>query len=822
MRTINPMRSSSSLALAGALSLALAGGGVANAQDSGLGIDLQFGNSLDPNGTAISQECDPRGWSWLSSERKRTPTGFSYRCMPDRDDPDVIDGEWRYLASIGLGYLYLSGDEGNASWQRYNGFDDGVLFSGRLFMVRPSDGSYVDLRGNRVDSDMQYYRLVAGRAGKYRVQAFARSQANMLSSNAQSLWSNLGEQHLTLVPELPRGATTPAQLQTFMANNPASRIGVTRDKQGLGLNYYLNARWTAFFNASHEQRQGSRPFGGPFSFGRLIETLRPIDDSTVNFNGGTRYIGQQWRTEFTYTGSFFRNGMDHFTYEMPFSTANNNPVGLFSYEPENDYHRLGATLTRKLASAWRGEFSLTAAIARSRQNDPLVPGLAACSGMLNATVSCDNWNMPNSLSQRTADMAINNQRLGAKLVLQPSSSLTWRSGFNFLREDYAGSYIAFNPLTGQYGYIGENGAFPNTVWLPGASNMVHVRNLPLDKETWELSTSLDWRLGRKNTLGFAYDFKRLERTHRELLSTDDNAAKLTWINRSIEWFTLRANYSYLNRNGGEYNPDPYQFLYTEELPGFVTPVNGLAPHTVNEMRKYDIGEREQNKFDVMGTFVLSTDMTLYVSARTERNDYKTQIGRRGYDTFASSVQWEWQPNAVTTLNAWYGQDRSKLDVANVNDIPAGRGDASLGGPSYPLDFRWWMNDDQRNRNAGAGLHRQFDRISLDLDWNYINAKGKTSWDAASVGASPTATAAGLTGAFPDMIWRINTLRASVKIPFTERISARAFATWEKGRVLDWHYQGFDVNRTVGNLIYTDGGPESYDAHLVGVLVEMKL
>src|SRR5690606_4275981 len=148
--------------------------------------------------------------------------------------------------------------------------------------------------------------------------------------------------------------------------------------------------------------------------------------------------------------------------------------------------------------------------------------------------------------QPTADMAINNQRMGAKLVLQPSSSLTWNSGFNFLREDYQGSYIAFNPLTGQYGYIGENGAFPNPVWLPGASNLVHVKNLPLDKEIWELSTSLNWRPDRKNTLGLGYEYKRLERTHREFASTEDHATKLTWVNRSTDWLTLRANYSYLN------------------------------------------------------------------------------------------------------------------------------------------------------------------------------------------------------------------------------------------------------------------------------------
>ena len=85
----------------------------------------------------------------------------------------------------------------------------------------------------------------------------------------------------------------------------------------------------------------------------------------------------------------------------------------------------------------------------------------------------------------------------AKLVLQPSAAVTWRSQANFLREDYDGNYVAFNPLTGQFGYIGENGAFPNTTWRPGASNNVHIRNQPLDKETREFSGP-DWRPGAQH------------------------------------------------------------------------------------------------------------------------------------------------------------------------------------------------------------------------------------------------------------------------------------------------------------------------------------
>lgn len=800
----------------------------AHAQDSGIGVDLQFGDDLDPAGM-VGTGCDVDGASWLMAGRERTPSGFLYDCIPERDSYRQRWQEWYVRGYFGLGYLGVGGDDRDSTWNRYNGFEDGPIFGMRLDMQRPADGSYLDFRASRIDSDSEYYRLVGGRAGQFRLQVFSRGQSNLVSSNVQSLWSNLGSRNLVLKPGLTAGATTQAEVDAFMAGNPVSRVSVTRDKHGLGLSYFLDPRWTAYVNASHERREGSRPFGGPFSFGRLIEVLRPIDDSTSNFNGGLRFAGNDWRMDFSYTGSFFRNGMDHFTYEMPYPTTNNNPVGLFSYEPENDYHRIGANFSRRIRSAWSGEFSLGLALTHMRQDEALVPGLFACSGMLNATISCDNWNTPASLSQRSADLGIDQQRVTAKLVLQPSAAVTWRSQANFLREDYDGNYVAFNPLTGQFGYIGENGAFPNTTWRPGASNNVHIRNLPLDKETREFSSGLDWRLGKRNTLGASYGFTRIERTNREFRVTDDNTLKLTWVNRSNDWLTLRLNYVFLDRSGDDYNFDPYEFMYTHHAPGFVEPANGLAPHTTTALRKYDVGEKRQNKLDLMATFVLPNDMTLYASLRAEDNDHDAQIGRYGYDTLAASVQWEWQPLAGTTISAWYGHDRSGLDMSNTNDVNTGR-DPGLGGTApadggnaaYPDGYRWWMSDTQRNHTLGANLRHRMGRATLDLDWNWIRAKGITAWVAESTFASPTATVAGLTGAFPDMTYRVNSLSASVHLPVGQRVALRAFGSWERGRVFDWHYAGLDDDRTTGNLIYIDGGPQSYNAHLIGLMMEVKL
>jgi len=80
----------------------------------------------------------------------------------------------------------------------------------------------------------------------------------------------------------------------------------------------------------------------------------------------------------------------------------------------------------------------------------------------------------------------------------------------------------------------------------------------------------------------------------------------------------------------------------------------------------------------------------------------------------------------------------------------------------------------------------------------------------------------LIGQFPGMRYRSNSLTASVKIPFGERIAFRMFGTWERGHMFDWHYDGFDQSRTVGNMIFTDGGPQGYNTHLVGMTMEIKL
>jgi hypothetical protein len=833
--------------------------------DSGIGVDTWRGNKLDPTAGSRSRTPDEDGTSWLKPGQNRSPTGNLYPGPYTPPQPETY-GDWRGYGTLEVGVLMIpTGDERNALWNRYADWDDGPILGLLDYTLeRPSDGTYANFRGSRLSDDDEYYQATFGRAGSYKIQAFLRDMPNVLSSNAKPVWNGVGSNRLTLPAGLVPGGSTPEQIAAASAVAPERSLQVRREKQGLSYSMFLTPEWTAYANASNEQRSGARPYGGSFFFptGMLppgagsgsMETVKPIDDSTINVNGGFRYAGQLWRADLSYSGSFYRDANTRYTFQSPFTMQTfipgflSAPVyqGQMSTEPDNDYHNLQATLTRKLP-AWNGEVSLSAAGGRMEQDDVLIAPID-CQGVFGLGIGnllpgpqnpllgdCSQWNTPAALSRRSANMRVDTSMVDARLVLNPTSQWTLRGNVKYDRQDYrTGDYLLYNPLTGQYGYIAENGSQPSIV--PGEGmpigpitdvSSMRIRNIPLDIQTVDANLGADWKFDDKNTLGVTFGFNRYEPTNRERTRIDDESVKLTWVSRSLDALTLRVNYTYLRQSGDRYDYDPYGQFFSVDLPGYTSPATGTPVITTSAMRKYDMSSYDQNKLDVMATLAIRDDMTLSASARVDRKSYDAQIGRQDYDSGSATVQWEWQPATTTNVSAFLGYDRSRLKIANVNDaLENGTGtDPTLGGATYPFNARWWLRDKQRDYYAGLLLDHRIGRVRVDAGWNYIYSRGTDSYryagpDAlaypATVGPGPGS------GAFSPNVYRVNSFNLGVTIPIVERVSLRIFDYYERGSVADWHYAGFDQSRFLGGMLYTDGGPRSYSVNMVGLLVNVKL
>jgi Putative outer membrane beta-barrel porin, MtrB/PioB len=841
--------------------------------DSGVGVDTWRGNVLDPTGGQASERCDEDGTSWLSPVEHRSPTGNLYDCPWE---PPLVRalGDWEHYGVLELGYVN-TGNDRFASYNRYSDWKaNQAVGSLDLHFERPSDGTYAEVRGSRIDDDDQYYQAVYGQAGAYKVQAFIRDMPNILSTDAKPIWNGVGSNNLTLPHSLTPGESTSAQVAAVSAATPVQTLGVNRKKEGLDLSTYLTPHWTAYLDVTHERRGGDRPYGGSFGedwpgaafggTGAILETVEPIDDATINLNTGARYVGGLWRADFGYSGSYYRDEYTSYSFQQPFfipSTAAAGQiappltVGQMSTPPNNDYHNLHGTLTR--LTPMNGEVSFTVSEVLMNQRDTLIPP-TNCQGYLGYgtpspgstqlgpqnvgpqnpnLVPCSQWNTPAALSQSSADVNMHNTLAQMTLVLRPRSDLDVNGGLKFYRQDYLNDYLSFNPSNGDYGYIAENGAwlheygyplaFLSSTFPPNATAVPDDRVLPyqLSMDQTTVYGGATWKISERDRLGLVYTYDDYRPESRERDHVDDNTIKLTWMDKTLQWLTFRANYTFLLQTGSLYSNDVYDYAFLAAVPGFsqAYPNYMVPPDTVSQLRVYDIANRSENKVDLMATIAPRDDLTISASFRGDWNTYPAQLGRQGYNTHAAQISSDWVPSADDTFSAYVGYDDSTLHQAAVTstlDQPC----ANLGCPYYPTSNQWWSTEGERDYSAGLTARHRIDRTTFDLAWSYIYSRGTIDYSAASPGAfeySNEFSGTG-TGSFPAMTYRVNSVTAGATIQLSERASLRIYDKYERGSIADWQYNGFSQGLTVGNTLYTDGGPQSYSENLVGILVRVKL
>ena len=680
--------------------------------DSGVGVDTWRANKLDPTGGMATQQCDEDGMTWLSPLEHRSPTGNLYNCPPESPLAFAL-GDWLYYGDAELGYVH-AGDDRYALWNRYTDYKGNqAVGSIDAHFERPSDGSYAEVRGSRINDDDQYYQAVYGQAGAYKVQAFIRDMPNILSTDSRSIWNGVGSNALTLPPSLTPGESTTAQVGGVSAATPLQTLQVNRNKEGVNLSAFLTPHWTGYLDVTHERREGARPYGGPFNYdwppnpGAINETVKPIDDSTINLNTGLRYAGAVWRSDFGYSGSYYRDQYLSYSFQQPFLIPSFAPAaaiappltqGQMSMEPNNNYHNLHGSLTR--VTPMNGELSLNVSEVLMTQRSALIPP-TNCQGYLGyGTPSpgatqlgpqnvgpqnphlfpCSQWNTPAALSQSDADVNMHNTLVQMTLALRPRNDLTVNAGFKFYRQDYYNDYLAYNPSNGYYGYIAENGADLRAYGyalaimngkFPSNATIIDDRVAPylLSMDDYNAYGGLTWRPSEHDSLGFTYTFDEYRPTSRERDYVDDDSIKLTWVDKSLGWVTFRANYTFLRQTGSVYNNDVYGYAFMAAVPGFAQayPTYVSPPETVNQLRLYDIDNRTENKLDLMSTFAPREDLTVTASVRGDWNSYGgVLIGRTGYNTLAAQISAEWSPTPTDNLSAYIGYDHSGLAIANVS------------------------------------------------------------------------------------------------------------------------------------------------------------
>jgi MtrB/PioB family decaheme-associated outer membrane protein len=773
---------------------------------------LAQGTAFNPSGDDPTLERAANGMSLLIPQPSRTPGGFLYAAPYEMPQSHPLAGDWSYRLSAEAGAVARG--SGNAPRLRnYADYRDGATLNYfNLGLDRPTTADYFDFTAGAVGREDQHYRVSVGRYGDFRTSFYFNQHPTLFTDRARTIFQGAGSGVLTLPAGLVPGNNTPAQIAAALQAASPFALGFTRKKSGVDFEATPTAQLRFHASYTRDQKNGTRPFGGAASFPgvTVVETIETIDYKTHNVAAGMQWAGEKFQANLSYAGSFFRNAIDTLTWNYPLAV--DPPFlqrGRTDLYPDNNLHNL--KLDVGTALPLRGRLTGGVSLTRMTQNDDLIAPTVN-SGVVGG-VDLANWNTTGALSQRTAGARIDTRllHLGASFV--PVQDLNLQVKVRHYDEDNRTRYTAFNPLTGQFGYLGLDGGNGNIV---PAFTRVQIQSVPFEQRKDNYSAEADYRLLRRTNVTFGYEREDIRAPYREYARTQEDRIRAGLNNRDLPWATIRLSYEHADRRGDHYGFNPNATFYSS-----ASLIN--TPATLADLRKYDVADRRQQIVNARVNFAVARDMDLAVSGRYLDNEYGAAYGRLAERIQVVNLEWNWQPSPKTLAYAYYGWERLRNRMASISDDPAGwaTGDPNAGGAAYPFANRW---DEQSKDDAhlvGLGFRYAFAQAILESNYTWLYSPYRTRYSFASSGAiaggATVATGAG--DGMPDIVSRLQTLETSLKIRLGKDTALRLYHRYERAKFKDWHYDGLPLVLGNGEGVFLGAGPRDYAGNLFGVFFQ---
>jgi hypothetical protein len=882
------------------------------------GQEATPGNALNPRGISSIVERDPEGLG--IAEGSRTPTGLLIAPTP-LVKPAKSSGDWLYRAMVEFAPIGVGGDEAVAKYREYKDLDSGAYLNNFTLMLENTDSAFhLDAIAGGVPRNDQYYRVDVGRYNSWRVRGSFSQIPHFFTSTYRSLWD--GNTSLTLRGLRPGGTTdantTQSNMLLAISDTPDSDVELGRKGSRARFDLTLPANWKAFASYSHERRQDFRPFGAVFGGGGgggNVEIPEPIDYNTQDVLAGLQFANGLTNVNLQASASFFQNDIDTLMFQNPLFIATNTIAGVpattftqgqLDLYPNNDYLNLKAELARKFPKFLKSRVTAVFSVGRSEQDDALIPWAIEplTGGTINGVSATNMWNTNASLSRLSSGARIDTTLADLGILLTPARSLDVRGKIRYFDTDNSTEYSACNPQTGQWGRLlnnGSGGSFVtpnltagnnpagtvNTGYNGTGCNLAATRALglvpsagdvPLRSAAYEYrrlnsEVSADYRINRSNSLEAGFEREDFDRQYRERAETWENKVRLGYVNRGFEAGTLRVSYEYGSRRGGDFVAAPLADFYSSSLgPVPTAPTTNLGTwfRNVDQFRRFDVADRNQNVFRAMFNHGLGPALDASVSLQVRDMEYPgSDYGRNDhYSQTSPTIELNWQPSPTTSAYGFYSYQTGSQQQANIQPnacvignfyyffsdgtvqtnatgvapaAPAGTslvstrqvqaanalslcGTASADSPLFPVSRAWDLSQKDRNTVTGLGFHYEFGRVMSDLVYTYSSGRTRVryGYNAAALGLNATQVALAGDG-FSDLTFTQNIVEANAFLPLPKRLSLRLLYRFEDGRIRDWHYDGISVNpMPANNGAYLDFGPRDYTVHLFGALFRYEL
>ena len=709
-------------------------------------------------------------------------------------------------AQVSLGPVNLEGDveagvrllpdrpsEANRQkFEEYRDITQGVFLADlRLRVFTPDEKYSAEVLGSKWGQQDQEFGLSLGRLGLWNLGFSWDETPHVYSTTARMLESQGAPGVFTLPTPRP-------SLTAYNSGRRLDEVGLRWDTGKISFSLTPTPNLELRVDYTRIHKNGDRPigmaFGGPGN--NTLETLEPIDQTIHDLRVKASIAHDWWQLQLGYALSIFDNGnrivtADNPCFGLPAAVTAASPgcglddaggaqsTGGVSLAPSNLAHTWNIAGGVNLPMNTR--ISATAAYGVRFQNASFLPQT------VNPSIASPLLGLP----AQSLDGTVATTHVSVQAVTRPLRPLTLTAKYR---------YYDYNDLTKELKFSAR--VFDDRFVLPE-----NVKALRPDYSKQNADLDAKWRFGDPLAVTVGTGWERWNRNEkvREVPTSDEYFAKAVIDYTPAEWLMAHLSYRPSFRRIDEYNTYAY---YTSLHLDPSTPA-ALAANQSPLLRKYDEGERDRQRLDLLLQIVPSENLSGTINAGWKSDDYiRSPLGLQHATSWSAGADITFVPFDRLSIVGGYVREwifekqRSQSGADSASD---------------------WISDNADTIDtAHVGLKA---KLSEALDWTLGASYSTATGTVKTRNPTPLANlpATGTARRFPAFLDSFLRLDTALRYHFRDNWTASLGYVYETFGQHDWRTDTIDpFAPVVGSSIFLGDRTHGYDAHIVAITLGYRI
>jgi MtrB/PioB family decaheme-associated outer membrane protein len=675
-----------------------------------------------------------------------------------------------------------------AKFEEYRDMTEGLVLDHLyLRLSRPDESYSAELYGSKWGYEDQNFGLSAGRLGLWEFRFEWDQTPHVYSTTARMLAKETDRGVFRL--DTPR----PSPLTLYNAAPRLDEISVRWDTAKMSLVVAATPNLDITAEYKRIRKDGDKPFGMAFGSpgNNFMEILEPVEQTIHDFRVKGSWARDWYQIQFGYGLSIFENDVSRVIADNPcFANAGacgagdgtGAPAsGQTSLPPDNMAHsfNLAAGVNLPMRTRVTGNFNYSLRL----QNDAFLPHT------INPVLAA---NPDLVLPRKSLDGNVQTVLFNLMATSRPWTPVTLSAKYRYYEMFDVSPVLHFDGVV-----VNDRSLSPSR--RAGRWDF-SKQNADIDAR-WQIlppvavTTGVGWEHWDRNE-------------HREVPESDEFFGKVAVDVTPTDWVLVRGTYRPSFRRISNYNTGAH------------------ANHTVDEdaaaaaagqsrlLRKFDEGERNEQRFDLLVQLSLFDTLSISPTASYRYDDYiQSRLGLQEETSWSAGIDLTWSPVERVAFSAGYVREQ-------IDRTMRSRSRAVVGTTTFDFkDFDWVSDTADSIDTVYAGLKMTL--IPRVLDWssgvNFATATGRLDTRNPVTPASGTA-AQRLTATaqrFPATEDNLIRVDAALRYYFDKGWSATLGYAFESFQKNDWRTDRLVPFMPGVTSIWLGNDERNYSAHIIG-------